>query len=222
MSNRWKIIFSICITVFLVLVFFNLVNKWAFPDTDWDLSGNGEKIKIEPEYPVMQKFKAERDNLSRIRILFGRSYNKDGGEINLKLASEDCENIIRKESFERSSIQSEGYYDFRFSRISDSKDKNFCLIIGFNPEKEKYKDLNIFLSNNPVSGSQLIIKEETKNGALAMRPAYQAEGIRGNISELNQRISQYKPWFLKNIYFCVLFLAFIILVFLFLVLVIWV
>jgi len=223
MSNFYKIIFSFFALILLVLIFSRLAGGWAFPDTKWDLSGDGEKIKIDPKFPLTQKFKAERDNLSRIRILFGRSYNKDAGEINLKLSGEDRENIIREKSFERSDIQSEGYYDFRFSKISDSKDKDFYLMIEFKPKNEKYKDLNIFLSNNPISGNQLItIEGEIKNGALAMRPAYQADSLTGNIQELNQRVSQYKPGFLKNIYLYIIFFAFILLAFFFLILIIWI
>jgi hypothetical protein len=184
------------------------------------LSGNGEKIKIKSGQLIKQEFKAERNNLSRIRILFGRSYNKDAGKINLKLTDGICENVIRKKSFERSAIQSEGYYDFRFSKIIDSNDKNFCLIIEFKPQKEKYKELNIFLSSDPISENKLMIDGETKNGALAMRPAYQTEGFWNNISELNQRISQFKPWFLKNIYLYTVFFVFILSVSIFLVLII--
>lgn len=212
MSRFWKIIFSISVALLFSLVFAGLVDRWAFPDTSWDLSGNGEKVEIKPGYPVMQKFEAGRNNLSRIRILFGKSYNKDGGIISLKLTDENCKNILSEESFERSSIQSEGYYDFNFSRISDSKNNSFCLVIDFEPEKEKYKKLNVFVSDNLVSGGQLRNgKEEIENRSLEMRPAYRGDSFWENVEELNQRISQYKPEFLKGNYLYFISFLFIVL-----------
>lgn len=222
-AKYWKIIISALAAVLFLLVLIGFVSRWGFPDTNWDLSGNGEKIEVSKGNKIIQKFKAGRDNLSRIRILFGRSYNKDGGEINLRIFDENCENLIREKSFERSSIQSEGYYDFKFSKIADSKDNNFCLAIDFKPEKEKYKKLNVFLGSNSVSESQLLINDqEIKNSALAMRPAYQSDSFWGNVEELNQRISQYKPWFLKNIYLYAVFFLFILLTFFLAILFIWI
>jgi hypothetical protein len=223
MLRFWKIIFSILATSLLFLVFSGLIDRWAFPDTNWDISGNGEKVEIKPGYPIIQKFEAGRNNLSRIRILFGRSYNKDAGEIYLKLTDESCKNIIEEKTFERSSIKSEGYYDFKFSKISDSKNRKFCLLVDFKPEKEKYKKLNMFISEKSASENQLFINEkEIKNGALAMRPAYEGDGLRGNMKELNQRISQYKPWFFKGVYLYAIFFLFVLLTIFFIFLIIWI
>lgn len=226
MSRFWKIIFLSLAVIFSLSVLFSLAEKWSFPDTRWDLSGNGEKIEVNPKHPIQQRFKAERNNLSRIRVLFGRSYNKDGGEVSLKLADESCKNVIRKTSFKRSDIQSEGYYDFKFAKIEDSKNQNLCFIVEFKPQNEKYKKLSIFLASNTFSDDQLINtgqneSNETKNGALAMRPAYQANNLSENINELNQRISQYKPWFLKNVYLYVISFLFILLTLFFVALIIW-
>jgi len=227
MSRFWKIILSISAALLFFLVFAGLVERWAFPDTSWDLSGNGEKVEIKPGYPIMQKFEAGRNDLSRIRILFGRSYNKDAGEIYLKLADGSCLNAVEEKTLKRSSIKSEGYYDFKFSNIPDSKNRKFCLSIEFKPKNEKHKDLNVFLSSVTVSGSQLIDTSnkdegETKNGALAMRPAYEGDGLWSNIKELNQRISQYKPWFLKGVYLYAIFFLFILLTFFLIILIIWI
>lgn len=202
MFNFWRTIFLALAFFLLFLVFANFYDKLSLPDAQWDLSKGENKLEINPASIVMQKFRAEKNNLSKIRMLFSKSNNKDGGEITIKLTDENCKNIIREETFKRSSIKPEGYYDFKFSKIKDSENKTFCLSIEFNPGKEKYKGLNIFLSNNPVAGSQLIDASgvEIKNSSLAMRPAYQEESMAKNIERLNQRISQYKPWFLKNVY----------------------
>ncbi len=214
MSKNWKIIFSCLGGALLLLVLSILINKWAFPDTNWNLSREGERIKLMPDYPVKQNFEAAQNNLSQIRIAFSRSYNKDGGEIRLKLAKNDCEKIIAEKNILRSEIKAEGYYDFKFPAIANSLRENFCLLIEFDPEKEKYKDLSIFLSekNEATFGAQLINSfqnEEIKNRTLSMRPAYQEETLGKNIEKMSQRISQYKPWFLKHFYLETIFWIFL-------------
>jgi len=53
--------------------------------------------------------------------------------------------------------------------------------------------------------------EEKKNQSLAMRPAYRNENIFQDFIELNQRISQYKPFFLKHYFLWFIIIGFIIL-----------
>jgi len=46
---------------------------------------------------------------------------------------------------------------------------------------------------------------------LSMRPAYENDNWKQDISELSQRISQYKPWFLKHFYLDAIAILFIVL-----------
>lgn len=200
---------SVLAATLLFLVIYNFQKSLSFPDTNWTLLQDG-KIEINPGKPVIQKFKASRNSLAKIRIFFTKSYNKDGGEIGLKLADETCQNILRVKSFDRNSLAG-GYYDFKFSKINDSKDKAFCLSIDFDPQKEKFKKFSAIVSNNAPPESQLLTAtgEELKNQSLSMRPAYKNKNIFGDISELNQRISQYKPWFLKHFFLYAVSLLFL-------------
>lgn len=199
-KNYWKIVISIIAFLGLFFIFSKFMGSLSFPDASWPLNRGEEELDFKENKQIRQIFETSRNNLSRIRILFSKSHQKDGGEIALKLAKENCEDVISEKKISRESLETEGYYDFKFPRIKDSKNKSFCLLISFEPINKKSKNqLTIFINENN-QGQLYAGSEEIKNRSLAMRPAYKNGSFIGNLSELNDRISQYKPWFLKNAY----------------------
>lgn len=223
-SKLSKIYFFVLVGVLLFFVFFKFFKSLTFADTSWILE-KGEKIGIMPGESFSQVFHVDRDGLSKIRILFGKSYLKSGGEIKISLKDENCEGVIREKTIARRKIQSDGYYDFTFPKLKDSSDKNYCLTIGFFSEKNISKKLFVFLSKNvsPQSIYAVIPKSEknqerVEKQSLAMRPAYKNANLWQDLSELNQRISQYKPWYFKHYYLSAVILVFLVLGFLLLIL----
>lgn len=213
----FKIVYFILAVLLVFLVFYKFSGKFSFPDTGWSLN-KGEKIEIKPDYPIEQVFNASRSNLSKIRILFGKSNLKDGGEIKLILSSENCENPIRQDFFNRKDMQPDGYYDFVFPKIEDSKDKIYCLSIDFEPEKLVYKSFYSFTSDELSPGAKFIFVsgtgEKIEDRSLSMRPAYKNNRLWQDVEELNKRISQYKPWYFKHYYLYLVETFFILLSFL--------
>lgn len=201
--RNFKIIYFIMATLLCLAVAYKFSRSFSFPDANWNLT-KGDKTEIKPGYPIGQVFSADRSNLVKIRILFGKSNLKDGGEIKLNLGDEDCENPIRKDSFNRKDMQPDGYYDFVFPKIEDSRDKTYCLLIDFKPEKTIYKSFYAFMSSNLSPGAKFIsipgTGEKNEGQSLSMRPAYKNDNLWQDIEELNKRISQYKPWYFKHYY----------------------
>lgn len=206
-----KRIYFLIILFLLFLISFRLINSWAFPDTAWQLQ-KGNKTTIGKDELIIQKFQAPRNNLTRIDVFFGSTNIKPGGKIFVQIFDENCNEMLREKSLKVSTLDSDKTYDFYFNKIKDSKDKIYCLKIGFDPLSVK-KKANIFLLDNPPSQSKFfsLNGQEIPNQSVAMRPAYQNDSWLGNIAELNQRISQYKPWFLKNIFLYIITFGFIIL-----------
>ncbi len=206
-----KHLFLIILLLAVFFVFFRLVKLWSFPDTNWKLA-KGEKIDLEVAKSLNQKFIASRDNLSRIDILFSGSGIKPGGIIDLQLSDETCRQVLRKDSLKVSSLDAENSYPFRFAKIAAAENKIFCLSLTYAPRLENGKKAKIFLLENSPAGSELfsVAGEKLANQALAIRPAYQNENLWGNIREMNQRISQYKPWFLKSTFLNFIVFSFLI------------
>ncbi|MFH0969671.1 MAG: hypothetical protein V1804_04140 [Patescibacteria group bacterium] len=198
-----KTIFLAILGIAIFLIAFRLVEEWSFPDSSWILQKSGEKIPLDKEKPLIQKFTAVRNNLSQIDIIFGNSNFKSGGIIDMKLLDENCSSAVREGFFDLSSTTSKYSYDFRFSKIPDSKDKTYCLALTFTQEGGGTKKVKVFINGNPPSQSRSLLintatGEKFEDKSLAIRPAYQNDNLWKNIDELNQRISQYKPWFLKH------------------------
>lgn len=212
-----KTILLTSIIVLLFFVFLKLSHTLSFPDTNW-LMQRENKIELEAEKPIIQKFKANRDNLARIEFLFGRSYLKSiGGNLKIQLADENCSIIISEKYLKISSLSLDDANDFIFPKIANSKDRIYCVKISFMPgaKNTPKKKPSVFINNNSKPENIYLFNsatnEELKNRSLSMRPAYKNNTIWQDATELNKRISQYKPWFLKQHYLSFIILLFIIL-----------
>lgn len=191
-----KIFFISLIVLILIIVFFNLSRIFSFPDTAWPLE-KGEKEKIHTE--VIQKFIASRDGLSGVKILFGSSDVSPGGTLNLKIYQENCQKIVREVDLGITKLNSNNATNFNFPKIKDSAEKTFCLNLSY-IKKGGGKKAEIFVIENPRSENKYfsLNGEETQGKAIPFRPTYKNATVFGDIYELNQRLSQYKPWFLKH------------------------
>jgi hypothetical protein len=205
-----KNIFFLLTAIILFLTFGRMAKEWAFPNTAWKLE-KGEKIGIDSKKSAEQKFSSGENNLARIDMLLGNSDIGDGGTLNLKIMDESCQKEIRQSRIKTSKIDSDKEFKFTFSKIKDSKGKIFCLKISF--LSAKGKDAQLFtIDNTLVENISLTVdQKEYLEKSLSMRPAYQKDKWGQNIWRLTEEISQYKPWFLKNIYLLLIAISSIIL-----------
>ncbi len=193
-----KIFFLTSTAVFTVLVAWNLSREWGFPDTSFPIE-KSEKIKLD-ESGATQTFRASRNNLSGVSVLFGGSSIKNGGTLSLALLDETCRETLREEKRFITELNADNSIEFHFSRIPDSAGKIFCFKTSFAPEKGSKKSSLFAIPNAlPNEKLSLTINGENRPGeSLALRPVYRNESFFADLAELNRRISQYKPWFLKD------------------------
>jgi len=200
-------VFSFC---FVIFYFFQ---KLGFSDISWQLKEK-EKYTLTVGTKVVQKFVASRDGLSEVQILFSGPNLKEPGKFKIELRNENCSEIIRETEIEAFKMASDNPLRFKFSRIPDSKGKVFCLELAFNHNDISEKTKVYFSKNPHPDAMSLYYKNDIKDASLAMRPVYLNENWRQNLSELNQRISQYKPVFLKHYFLYVIAFSFILITFL--------
>lgn len=206
--TRDKKIFLAFLAILVVVIFADLHAQWSFPDTHWPIE-KAEKVKLRAEQPITQKFTAARDGLSRVKILFGNSDLGANGEMQLSVLDENCAELLRRVEIKTESLDSGNTLDFNFPRLPKSKDQTFCLQLATVGKKSA----NVFVVSNtlPDNKSLVINDQELAGQALAMRPAYRNATLSQNLTELNQRISQYKPWFLKHFFLTAITLGFLLL-----------
>lgn len=206
----------ILIAVIGIFAFFlgQFVFRLSFPDIN--IVRKDEKIKLYPYSPLAQKFTASRNNLAGIKFMMGDYELKSKEKIKLRLADETCQKIIKESALDVSNFDSDSYYIFDFSKIKDSQDKAYCFLLTFEPEnKNTTKKPRLAVSQSSefpfISLAELDSERVYPGKSLAMKPAYKNENLWQDLEELNQRISQYKPWFLKKFYLALIVIAFIVL-----------
>lgn len=209
--SKNKIILIAVIGIFAAFLG-QFIFRLSFPDIN--IVRKDEKIKLYPYYPLAQKFTATRNNLAKIKFTMG-SYELESKEkIKLRLADETCQKIIREDALNVSDFNSDNYYIFDFSKIKDSQDKIYCFLLTFEPKDENTtKKPRVAVSQSSdfpfVSLAELNSERAYPGKSLAMKPAYKNENLWQDLEELNQRISQYKPFFLKKYYLASIVIAFL-------------
>jgi len=185
----------------LLLVFYKFISVFYFPDSDWKMSRE-QKIELEVNKPVIQKFRSDKNNLAALEFLFGRSsLKKVNGKIHFQILEENCTEKIADSYLTPQDINPDDSNAFTFDKIADSENKIYCLKLIFEASDSKTKNPFVFTNPNDSSDNVSLVDvsgNELKNQSLSMRPAYKSDTFWQDATELNKRISQYKPWFLKQ------------------------
>ena len=179
--------------LFLLLIFARLEKELVFFE---DALQKNSDIKIPPKQPLQEKFFSTRSGLTEIEILLGGGKKlSHPEEVKFKLADENCAKVIEEGSTKASFLKIKDLYALKFPKITDSKNKQYCLILEYQPLKSTAKNLQIYRSDEKI----------------ALRPGYKNASIWQDIHELSQRISQYKPWFFKHYFLWAIILGFLVL-----------
>lgn len=187
----------IILGVLLLAVFARFLSLVSFPESGGYLEKE-ETIKLHPGESLQQIITANQNNLSKLEIIIKSPGIKSPDKAKIELSDESCKEILRSGYLKPAFLDSKNLYEFWFDHIPDSSSKKYCLTVTFKPQKDNAKSLQFFWRTKPeMSFSNISTGENFKDQALSVRLAYKS-GFFKNISELNKRISQYKPWFLKH------------------------
>lgn len=200
MSISPKKIILLFAALMLGIVFWKFSTLLYFPDSNIVLQ-KGLLVKLQPQETLTQKFVAQKNGLAKIEVLLRSPGIKfeDGDKVETKLADGNCQEILRTGELQSSFLDTKNLHEFRFAPIPDSKGKEFCLIATFLPKKENAKSIQFFTMG------------EAENQPYSIRPVYKNTSIGQDLNELNQRISQYKPWFLKHYFLEAIAITFVVL-----------
>ncbi len=196
----------------IFLVFFRFFTLISFPDSHTILK-KGETIKIFPDQTFTQTFMANRDNLDALQFLLRTPGPGDNDTVQVTVADETCTTPLRESTMKVSYLNADNLYIASFAPIKDSHEKKFCAILSFSQTDPKTKYLRFFTTDTTDESKVLTLpqSEATKNQSLSLRLVYNNDTAWQDLRELNQRISQYKPWFLKGIFLTTIATTFVVL-----------
>lgn len=185
--------------IFVVLIFARFVNVMSFPDSSTVLD-KGEPVKIFSNQSLTQTFVAKRDGLSKIEFLLRTPGPSKGDRVQVTLADETCATSLRNTTLEASFLNSDNLYEATFAPTPDSRDQKYCAVITYQKASTPSKSLRFFTTTgtNEAMTFTLPTGEATKNQSLSMRLVYNNASVWQDLRELTERISQYKPFFLKD------------------------
>src|SRR3989344_1712630 len=187
----------------LVWIFGAFFINLSFPDSSYNFLGSSGKAKLDPKKPITQTFTAQENNLNQIKIIVGNFNLTPQESIDFELADVSCESTVAKQSITYLTLDPHIYYHFNFPLIADSAGQTYCLkITYFSPVDRGIKRPYIATSDGEQfrgfsytnEGNQRIYENKT----LQMRPSYGTGSVLGDLHQLNNRISQYKPMFVKG------------------------
>ncbi len=194
----------------ILLIFFRFSALIAFPDAI--THDRGEVQKIFPGQTFSQKFIADRNNLETIQFLLRTPGIKKGDTVMVTLANPTCTDTLREGELTHPFLNTDDMYVFAFPRITDSKDKRYCILLSYQTSGASDKYLRFFTTASNDTTPPLLdtaTNEPLSGEALSLRTVYRNDHWWEDLHELNQRISQYKPWFLKDVFISALAFLFI-------------
>jgi hypothetical protein len=205
-QNQSFILFAILI-VGLSLIMILFLRELTFPDSGLVFNDKSYE-RVRAGSFVIQEFTAKRDGLSGIKINIEKINQKPGDFVLFKLLGENCEGEIVEKRVASEDINPLRFYNFKFKRLVNSKDKKLCLKITNEANKKEESEFSIMVSEE---SEDVYLKDVEKNkGMLIMRPSYNNESFLADLTELSQRLSQYKPWFYKKYYWPVVFVILVV------------
>jgi|GEM_PF-850965 len=212
LKNNHKYFLLFTFFLFLAAMYLAFAADLSFPDS---LPGSPKTgtTNLYSHTPVTQVFSATEKNLSQINIGIKNLPKKFSYKVMIQLADESCDAIIAEKKFGVFSIFSSPR-KFKFKKIPDSAGKRFCLKITYLGEKEGKGELPyVEVSEKPADPNSSYTNPgkggEYKGRTLKIEPTYSGT-LSENLTQLNQRLSQYKPWFLKANYLTAIFALFLI------------
>lgn len=211
---NYKYILSGTFLAGLILVLCTFAISASFSDAKYKFNKTGT-TNLYPDIPVTQIFQASENNLSGISISIKRPLGWRQ-KISIQLADQNCEKVIAQDVLFLDNPFSEKHYRLKFDRLTDSAEKFYCLKITFLGERKKKGDLPSistsksertmgFSYDNPGKSG---LKE---NSSLLIEPSYTSDKKLVDTGELINRMSQYKPWFFKDIFLYALIIVFLVL-----------
>lgn len=200
-------------------ILWNFFNSLSFSEYSQVFYKDG-KVKLYDQSPVIQdNITSEKNNLAQINVALGENELSSGEKIKLELFDSECKNLIRESEInffnQLPILEKPGYARFKFDALKDSANKDYCIkITYFGDRTSKELPTIHYDEGEEYSGSSFQNTEKNKiyeNASLIFRKAYVSETKVEDLKTLENRISQYKPWFLKNFFLCLIITFFIIL-----------
>ncbi|TXH00608.1 MAG: hypothetical protein E6R05_06805 [Candidatus Moraniibacteriota bacterium] len=199
-----NVLFTI-FTLGIVAILWTFFSQFGLGESGYNFLGKTKKIALSPAKPVTQIFTAHEDNLNQIRFVLGNADIWPTDQLSFELLDQDCQQTLRSATFRHKPLQQGTYTVFSFDPITDSKNQRYCFQAIFtSPSNRKGEKpyLSATQASSPLFADR-ILTDTNKNKVypaqtIFLRPAYTQGSVLKNLAALENRLSQYKPLWIKE------------------------
>lgn len=203
-KHQSKILFSLFL-LGIVGIFWTFLGNFGLGESGYNFLGKTKKVTLSPGAPVTQTFTAHDNGLSQVRFVMGNVELQNNDFLEFRLLNETCSDTIAVKKFDTKPGEQGAYTVFAFPTISDSLGKTYCFSATYLSDEDR-KGEKPYLSATDVPDplfADRTLTDTNKNRVypsqtLFLRPAYTNGSLSGDLWNLIERLSQYKPAFLKG------------------------
>lgn len=188
-----------------LLILTRFIGHLSFPDSSYNFLGKDKKAKLDPGTSITQVFESKQNGLNQIKIIIGNIDKLPFGEtILLELRDPACETTLAENAITALTEDPNIYYRFRFPRIENSEHEKYCLKISYEAQEKRGEDRPYIAAsdNDTFSNTSYTDTSDGKTyfgRSLQIRPSYANTSLANNLRELENRLSQYKPNYIKGL-----------------------
>ncbi|MBP9751310.1 MAG: hypothetical protein KBD19_00425 [Candidatus Moranbacteria bacterium] len=204
-ASKSKLLLTTIFLLGIVGIFWTFLSDFGIGESGYNFLGKTKKVTLSPGMPVSQTFTAHENGLHQVRVVLGNASIRRGEHIGFQLKDEACDTEIASISFSGEPGKQGAYTVFPFESISDSMGKRYCFVATyFSDENRKGGKPYLSATDAPdpaFSDRTLVDSNKGKtyeSHSLFLRPAYTEGSLRADLGTLLDRLSQYKPGFLKG------------------------
>lgn len=184
---------------------FTFIDQIRFPDSSQNFLGDTKRAELSVNGPMTQVFQARENNLEGLQVFMGDTDLSLGERIDFILSDPSCHKVFARESRSPLSLPSTRDIRFLFPTLSESRDKYYCLSVEYHPGFMKKKERPYIRVVEDEQSKDLSYTDHGKDKvypgrSLEIRPIYAPEKntTANRIIALENRLSQYKPAFMKG------------------------
>lgn len=201
----------------MIGIFWTFFEDFGIGESGYNFLGKTKKVTLSPGEPVLQTFTARENNIHQIRIVLGNASIRRGEHIEFQLMDETCTKILAAIDFLEEPKKHGAYTIFPFPAIPDSKGKSYCFSTTYFANEKRKEDkpyISATEKPDPAFTDRMFYDSNKgkfyENQTLFFRPAYTRGSLYADLSNFLNRLSQYKPEFLKGWPILAIFLLLII------------
>lgn len=178
-------------------------SRVSFSDTQENFLGQKERIELSTKKPVEQVVTARFNHLEQIKLSMGAAPLWVGESLTLQILDSTCQEELRHVRLHMLALHRQGpFVVFSFPPIIQSADHTYCLRLTYTSPYTKRKERPLVRAVEvPLSGAESLVTGKTEpvtTRSLQVRFGYGDSSAPDRLVTLEERLSQYKPAWIKG------------------------